>query len=230
MTQNLIAGQSTVTDAAALYGVTVQRVLSVLHESLTDVYTPKDGVGGVVTKAGRRYVWVNTRFGIEPHEASEVTLGADSITVLAKYLPGTRNAVVEPAAPATYVPTTELANGDRIQNYGMILRLTARREYPGDSEFQGVVVVFDGVVENFDEINKLADGGDDIARFIRGGVREDMNRKGDGVPVWRVQGNRLATWLRVSSARCGFENANGPCVKPVSPTSTSGSCETHELH
>jgi hypothetical protein len=199
MTTNLIAGQSTVTDAAALYGVTVQRVLSVLHDSLTDVYTPRDGVGGVVTKTGRRYVWVNTRFGTESHEASEVTLGSDSIAVLAKYLPGTRNATVEPAAPASYVATTELVEGDRVQNYGMILRLTARREYPGDSEFQGVVVVFDGVVENYDEVNALADAGDDIARFIRGGVREDMARKGSDVPVWRVQGNRLATWLRVSS-------------------------------
>jgi hypothetical protein len=198
-TQNLIAGQSTVTDAAALYDVTVQRVLSVLRDSLTDVYTPKDGVGGVVTKAGRRYVWVNTRFGTESHEASEVTLGADSIAVLAKYLPGTRNATVEPEAPTTYVPTTELAEGDVIHNYGMVLRLTNRREYPADSEYQGIVVVFDGVVENDAELIAAAKAGDDIAKFIWSGVRADMVRKGSSVPVWRVQGNRLATWLRVTS-------------------------------
>lgn len=198
MTQTLTPGQSTVADAAAHYGVTVQRVLSVLHDSLTDVYCP-DGTGGVVTRGGRRYVWVNTRFGVSSHEATTVALGADSVAVLAKYLPTPRLHGLGVESPPAYVPTTELVEGDIIHSYGMVLRLTNRREYPAESEFQGVLVVFDGVIENYDEINRLADGGDDITRFIRGGVREDMARKGSNVPVWHVQGNRLATWLRVSS-------------------------------
>ncbi len=99
---------------------------------------------------------------------------------------------------SSYVSTTELAEGDVIHSYGMVLRLANRREYPADSPEQGACVVFDGVLINADEVESSAKSGDDIARFIWGGVASDMRRKGSDVPVWRVQGNALARWLRVA--------------------------------
>lgn len=193
MTTNLIPGQSTVADAAALYGVSIHRIFTVLHDSLTDVYVPR-GDGGVISRHGRRYAWVDvTGYEMAKHEATELQLASDSIAVLAKYLPAVGTAPVVTA----YVPTTELAEGDTIHNYGMVLRLTNRREYPADSDYRGIVVVFDGVVTNDAELIAAAKAGDNIAKFIWSAVRADMVRKGSDVPVWRVQGNRLATWLRV---------------------------------
>jgi hypothetical protein len=104
-----------------------------------------------------------------------------------------------PGQSTELVPTTELTEGDIIHSYGMVLRLTNRREYPAESAFQGVVVTFDGVLANDAEVIAAAKNGDDIAKFIWSSVRGDMIRKGSDVPVWRVQGNRLARWLRVTN-------------------------------
>lgn len=85
MTQTLVPGKSTINDAVEHYGVTTHRVLAVLAESLTDVYTP-EGDGGVVAEYGRRWALVNGAMGTERHEASSLALGRDSVAVLARYL------------------------------------------------------------------------------------------------------------------------------------------------
>jgi hypothetical protein len=88
------------------------------------------------------------------------------------------------------VPTTELAEGDLVLNYGMRLRLEQRTEQPGRPRDWLVCVRFVGVIENFDEITDP---------FIRS--HASALYTGDERPTWTVQGNELARWVRVIETR-----------------------------
>ena len=90
-TATLKPGESTVADAATAYGVPVARVLRVLKDSLTDVYTPDgdgdlDGRGGVIAKAGRVNATVCTYVGDWTGQAAGLLLASDSIAALARYI------------------------------------------------------------------------------------------------------------------------------------------------
>jgi hypothetical protein len=88
MTNPLIAAQSTVADAAAHYAVSVHKILSTLHESLTDVYTAADGHAGVISDFGHKYATVNGEHGHRRVPAAGIVLAGDSVAVLARYLGG----------------------------------------------------------------------------------------------------------------------------------------------
>jgi hypothetical protein len=89
--------------------------------------------------------------------------------------------------PEWRVPTTELSEGDVINNHGMLLRLENRARYV-DTRTRETVITFDGVVTNMPDVTDA---------FMRRCALEDGTPER---PVWRVQGNRLATWHRVSKA------------------------------
>jgi hypothetical protein len=78
------------------------------------------------------------------------------------------------------VDTSQLAEGDLVWNYGMRIRLGARREHDHGT---GPYWAFEGVVENADEL-----------RADRDHVTTGLLRA-DG--LWTVQGNTLAKWTRI---------------------------------
>lgn len=81
--QNLRAGQSTIVDAAAAYSVPVARVIRLLAEALTDVYTP-EGDGGVISKGGRTHASVTGQHDSDTrYAAADLALASDSLHMLA---------------------------------------------------------------------------------------------------------------------------------------------------
>lgn len=97
----------------------------------------------------------------------------------------------------TLVATTELAEGDVLHEHGMVLRLQNRRERPDpDGRDSGPIIAFAAVLTNAAEITALAEAGDWTASYVWSCVRAHMAHTRTDVPVWTVQGNRLAQWLR----------------------------------
>ncbi len=87
-------------------------------------------------------------------------------------------------------PTTSLRDGDVIATHGMVCRLENRAVYPGCRFAQGEdVVAFDGVVLNLDDV--LARGLVPASFLFQYGPDARTVVRRD---VWRVQGNRRATW------------------------------------
>jgi len=82
----LTPGDSTVGDAADAYGVTIIRILRVLRDCGTDVYTPDTGRAAVVSHAGRKFAFLTGEGVAGIYGAAGVYLGADSIDVLARYI------------------------------------------------------------------------------------------------------------------------------------------------
>ena len=83
------------------------------------------------------------------------------------------------------VSTDKLREGDVINNYGMMLELRSKKEYPHGFEGR-IVYQFKGYVQNLDEVKK--------AGLVPIGWLFDNT---EGEPIWTVQGNNLAKWFRV---------------------------------
>jgi len=90
MENTLTPGKSTIADAVQLYGGTStarDSVLSVLSESLTDVYTP-EGDGVVVDSYASDTVRVQGQWDWNaPYPLTALALGSDSIAALARWMP-----------------------------------------------------------------------------------------------------------------------------------------------
>lgn len=86
------------------------------------------------------------------------------------------------------VDTTELAEGEIVAHHaaGLVLQLAGRREHPGPGL---TAVSFEGRVMNWADVD---DG------WVRAAC---MDSGSPQRPVWTVQGNELARWLRV---RCAY--------------------------
>ena len=88
----LTPGASTINHAAVAFGVSVHRVLVILRDTLTDVYTPDgdeetDGLGGVIAEHGRTRATVSTRLGtVHVDNAGRLLLASDSVAALHQYL------------------------------------------------------------------------------------------------------------------------------------------------
>lgn len=89
------------------------------------------------------------------------------------------------------VDTTELADGEIIAHHaaGLVLWLAGRREYPGTGGL--TAVAFEGLVMNWADVDDA---------WVRGACMDSGTGTPDR-PVWTVQGNELARWLRV---RCAY--------------------------
>jgi hypothetical protein len=90
------------------------------------------------------------------------------------------------------VTTHELADGDVILVYGMRLRLSGRRETTHAVNVNSPTLAFDGEVLNRDEVT----GEDGRAVWPLTGL---LHTRGEDAYRWTVQGNGLATWVRVTA-------------------------------
>lgn len=106
------------------------------------------------------------------------------------------------------ITTHQIQAGDRIMNYGMVLLVDQdvheSKAHPANEKY-GPVLYTHALIENWDEVNRLADDGHDTMRFIRNLVAGDMSEDGVAArngrratePRWSIQGNGLAHWSRI---------------------------------